>query len=221
VNPLDSGLMLEDLAAVVACRPYGVMLPKCTGREALRQTAHYLDAFEAAAGLPVGNTRILPIATETAQALFGLDSYAGVTARLWGLSWGAEDLAANVGSLANRTGGRYTEPYRLARSLCLFAAAAAGVRAIDTVCVELNDATVLADETQEARRDGFVGKMLIHPRHIDTVNPVMTPSAEQLAWAQKVFDAFAANPGAGTLNLDGTMIDLPHLRLARRLLGKD
>lgn len=220
VNALESGHMLQDLTAVMPARPYGIVLPKCSGREALLQAAHYLDAFESAFGLPAQSTRILAIGTETAQSIFGLNSYAGVTERLWGISWGAEDLAADVGSLSNRSAGRYTEPYRLARSLCLYAAAAAGVRAIDTVCVDLDAPAVLADEAQEAFRDGFVGKMAIHPRHLDAINTAFSPSESQLAWAVKVLAAFDANPGAGTLNLDGKMIDQPHIRLAHRLTGR-
>jgi citrate lyase subunit beta / citryl-CoA lyase len=217
VNALETADALADLAAVIPARPYGIVLPKCSGRQTLQQTAHYLDAFEAAAGVAAQSTRILAIGTETAQSLFGLNSYAGVTSRLWGISWGAEDLAADIGSLANRAEGRYTEPFRLARSLCLYAAAAAGVRAIDTVCVELADAQVLDRECQEAYRDGFVGKLAIHPRHLEAINQAFTPSAGQLDWAHRVLDAFAAQPGAGTLNLDGKMIDHPHRRLAQRL----
>jgi citrate lyase subunit beta/citryl-CoA lyase len=220
VNALDSGAILQDLAAVVPARPHGIVLPKCAGRDSLQQAAHYLDAFEAAAGLPRDSIRILAIATETAQSLFGLNSYAGVTPRLWGLSWGAEDLAADVGSLSNRVAGRYTEPYRLARSLCLFAAAAAGVPAIDTVCVDLQEPEVLAQEAREAARDGFAGKLAIHPRHLEAIHEAFAPGPAQLHWARQVVEAFAANSGAGTLSLDGKMIDMPHLRLARRLLDR-
>jgi len=219
INPLDGTDALADLAAVMPARPDGIVLPKCSGRADLLRLTHYLDAFEAAAGSTPGATRILPIATETAQSLFGLHDYRGATPRLWGLSWGGEDLAADLGALQNRTAGRYTEPFRLARSLCLIAAAAAGVRAVDTICVDLNDPDVLATETSEAFRDGFVAKMAIHPRHIDPINALLTPDDERRDWARRVVAAFAANPGTGALQLDGKMIDLPHLRLAHRLLG--
>lgn len=221
INALDGGDALADLAAAMPAAPYGIVLPKCAGRDDMRQLAHYLDAFEAAAGAVPGATRILAIVTETAQSLFGLHDYRDATPRLWGLSWGGEDLAADVGALRNRDAGRYTEPFRLARSLCLMAAAAAGVRAIDTVCVDLDAPEALADEAREAYRDGFVGKMAIHPRHIGAINAALSPDEGQLQWARAVIAAFAANPGAGTLRLDGKMIDRPHLRLARRLLGED
>lgn len=218
VNALDSGLMLEDLRCVVPARPFGVVLPKCTGAATLLQVSHYLDALEAASDVPHGSTRILVIATETASAMFGLGSYSGVTSRLWGISWGAEDLAADVGSLINRVEGRYTEPYRHARSMCLYAASAARVRAIDTVCVELDEPARLQAEAQEAFRDGFAGKLAIHPRHVDAINQALTPVAAQLEWAKQVVEAFAKNPELSAFNLSGQMIDQPHLRLARRLL---
>lgn len=221
VNALETGLLLDDLAAVVAARPFGVVIPKCSGRRTLEPVHHYLDAFETAAGIPLGSTRILAIATETARSLFELDSYAGVTARLWGLTWGAEDLGADVGSFSNRGGDkRYTEPYRLARSMCLFAAAACGVHAIDSVCVDLDGDAVARAESREGVRDGFSGKLAIHPRHVAAINESFAPDAEQRAWAGRVIEAFAANPDAGALRLDGQMIDRPHLRLARRLLGE-
>jgi citrate lyase subunit beta/citryl-CoA lyase len=221
INALDGDDALADLAAVMPASPYGIVLPKCAGRDGLLHLSHYLDAFEATAGTAPGVTRILAIVTETAQSLFSLHDYRDATPRLWGLSWGAEDLAADVGALRNREAGRYTEPFRLARSLCLMSAAAAGVRAIDTVCVDLDAPEVLAAEAGEAFRDGFVGKMAIHPRHVAAVNAALSPDDGQLQWARAVIAAFAANPGAGTLRLDGKMIDRPHLRLARRLLGED
>lgn len=220
VNALDTGLTLADLAAVVPCRPHGIVLPKCRGGHDLATLSNYLDAFEAAAGLEAGKIRVVVIATETGESVFGLGSYKNASPRLEGISWGAEDLSADIGALANREGGRFTEPFRVARALCLHAAAAAGVAAIDTVCVDLQDPAVLEAEAREARRDGFAGKMAIHPKHVEAINTVFTPDAAQLAWARKVVSAFEANPHAGALNLEGMMIDRPHLRLARRLLGQ-
>jgi citrate lyase subunit beta/citryl-CoA lyase len=142
-----------------------------------------------------------------------------VTPRLWGMSWGAEDLAADLGAAINRVGHDLTEPYRLARSLCLFAAADAGVLALDTVCVELDDLSVVEAESKAARNDGFVGKLSIHPKHVGPINQAFTPSEAELAWARQVVAAFDANPCMGALRMDGKMIDRPHLRAARRLLG--
>ena len=220
VNPLDSGLTEADLAAVVGGRPFGIVQPKSRGGEDVKRLADLLDRHEATAGVPVGVTQILPIATELGAAMFGLGSYAGSSPRLWGLTWGAEDLAADLGTLVNRIDGRYTEPFRLARSLCLYGAAAAGVRAIDTVCVDLDDDRVVAAESLEARRDGFTGKMAIHPRHIGAINAAFTPSAAELEWARRIVAAFEANPDLGTFRLEGKMIDRPHLRAARRVLGE-
>lgn len=219
VNPLDTDLTEADLAAVIAGRPFGVFLPKSRGGEDVKRLAALLDRHEATAGVPVGGTQILPIATELGAAVFGLGSYAGSSPRLWGLTWGAEDLAADLGTVVNRVGDRYTEPFRVARSFCLFGAAAAGVRAIDTVCIDLENDAVVAAESLEARRDGFTGKMAIHPKHIGAINAAFTPSAAERDWARKIVAAFDANPNLGTFRLEGKMIDRPHLRAARRTLG--
>lgn len=219
VNPLDTGWTEADLAAVIGGRPFGVLLPKSRGGEDVKRLAALLDRHEAADGGPVGETRILPIATELGAAMFGLGTYAGSSPRLWGLTWGAEDLAADIGAIVNRVDGHYTEPFRVARALCLYGAAAAGVRAIDTVCVDLDDDRVVAAESAEARRDGFSGKLAIHPKHIGPIHAAFTPSAADREWAQRVVAAFDANPNVGTFRLDGKMIDRPHLRAARRVLG--
>jgi len=218
VNPLASGLALDDLAATVAGRPDGILLPKCTPDD-VRTLDHYLSAFEAAAGSPIGATRIVAIATETAEAVFALGHYKGSSPRLEAITWGAEDLAACIGG-GNRTlDGSYDGPYLLARSLCLLAAAAAGVAALDTIYTDFRDPAGLAAECAAARRSGFAGKMAIHPAQIAAINEAFSTSAAERDWAEKVIAAFAANPDAGALALDGKMIDKPHLVLARRLLG--
>jgi citrate lyase subunit beta/citryl-CoA lyase len=218
INPLASGLALDDLAATVAGRPDGILLPKCTPED-VTTADHYLSAFEAAAGHPVGHIRIVAIATETAQAVFQLGNYAGASSRLEAITWGAEDLSAVVGGNNRRLDGTYDGPYQLARSLCLLAAAAAGVAAHDTIYTDFRDPAGLRAEAVAARRSGFTGKMAIHPAQLATINEVFSTSAEERQWAEAVIAAFAANPDAGTLALDGKMIDKPHLVLARRLLG--
>lgn len=220
VNPATTGLLLHDLAAVVPGRPFGIVLPKCCGCAALQAVSLQLDALEVAFGVPQGSTKILVIATETGASMFQLGELAGVTDRLWGITWGAEDLAADIGALGNRAAGRVTEPYRLARALCLYAAAAAGVHAVDTVSVAINAPDAVRDEAQEALRDGFVAKMAIHPSQIAPIHEAMGYSTEQRQWAERVVAAFAEQPDAGALQLDGQMIDMPHLRLARRMLGQ-
>jgi citrate lyase subunit beta/citryl-CoA lyase len=219
VNALDTEMTLEDLAVVMPLAPYAVVLPKCSGATDVARLAHYLDAFEAASLRPVGGTRILAIATETAASLFGLGSYAAVTPRLWGLMWGAEDLAASLGANANRADGRWLPPYEHARTMCLAGAAAAGVTAVDTVSTAIQDIGRLEQEAREARRDGFTAKAVIHPSHVEPVNAAFSPSEAEVAWARRVVAAFAADPAAGVVRIDGDMIDKPHLRAARRLLG--
>jgi citrate lyase subunit beta/citryl-CoA lyase len=220
VNPLDTDWTEADLAAVIGGRPFGVFLPKARGGKDVKRLAAMLDRHEAAAGVPKGGTQILPIATELGAAMFGLGTYAGCSPRLWGLTWGGEDLAADLGTVVNRIDGRYTEPFRLARSLCLFGAAAAGVRAIDTVCVDLDNDAIVASESVEARRDGFTGKMVIHPKHVDPVNAAFTPTPAEVEFAKRIVAAFEADPNLGTFRLEGKMIDRPHLRTARRILGQ-
>jgi len=218
VNPLASGLALDDLAATVAGRPDGILLPKCVPDD-VRTLDHYLSAFESAAGTNVGVTRIVAIATETPAAVFALGNYAGSSPRLEAITWGAEDLSACLGGNNRILDGTYDGPYLLARSLCLLAAAAAGVAALDTIYTDFRDPDGLKAECTAARRSGFVGKMAIHPAQLATINETFSTSAEQREWAERVIAAFAAEPNVGTLALDGKMIDKPHLVLARRLLG--
>ncbi|MGH7094950.1 MAG: HpcH/HpaI aldolase/citrate lyase family protein [Stellaceae bacterium] len=218
VNPLASGLALDDLAATVGGLPDGILLPKCVPED-VRTLDHYLAAFETGAGAPRGAIRIIAIATETPQAVFALGGYVGASPRLEGITWGAEDLSACLGGNNRTIGGMYDGPYLLARSLCLLAAGAAGVAAIDTIYTDFKDSEGLKAECAAARRSGFTGKMAIHPAQLAAINEAFATSAEEREWAECVITAFAAQPDAGTLALDGKMIDKPHLVLARRLLG--
>src|SRR5579875_3705811 len=220
INALASGAALDDLAAVMPGRPDGVLLPKCVPED-LRTLDHYLSAFEAAHGIPSGKTRVIAIATETPAAIFALGGYAGVSARLEAITWGAEDLAAAIGGDNRRADGVYDDVYRLARALCLVAAAAAGAAAIDTIYTDFKDIEGLRAECAAARRAGFTAKMAIHPAQIPVINDAFSVGHEGLAWARKVVAAFAQNPEAGTIALDGKMIDRPHLALAQRLLAQD
>jgi citrate lyase subunit beta / citryl-CoA lyase len=218
INSLASGVALEDLAAVVPGKPDGILLPKCLPDD-LRTLDHYLAALEAAASIPLGSIRVIAVATETPVAMFALGEYAGVSTRLEGITWGAEDLAACLGGSNRRADGFYDDVYRLARSLCLLGAAAAGVVAIDTIYTDFRDKAGLAAECAAAQRSGFSAKMAIHPAQISVINSVFGVSEAELAWARKVVALFDQNPGAGTIALDGKMVDKPHLTLARRLLG--
>jgi citrate lyase subunit beta / citryl-CoA lyase len=221
VNGLATGLTDADLDAVIPARPDAIMLPKAEGAASIVHTDAKLAAREAIAGLGAGTVSIIAIATETAQALFLAGTYRDASARLTALTWGAEDLSAEIGAEANRDpDGGFLAPYRLARSLCLAGAAAAEITAIDTVYVDYRNEAGLRRECEEARRDGFVGKMAIHPSQIAVINEVFTPSAEAIARAEAIVAAFAARPGAGTIGLDGRMFDRPHLTIARRLLER-
>ena len=220
INPLSSGVALDDLAAVVPGRPDGILLPKCVPED-LRTLDHYLSAMEAASALPRGRIRVIAIATETPAAMFALGGYGGVSPRLEAITWGAEDLAACIGGNNRRAEGIYDDVYRLARSLCLLGAAAAGVLSIDTIYTDFKDEAGLAAECAAARRSGFAAKMAIHPAQIPVINQAFAIGEDELAWACTVVQAFAENPDAGTIAVDGKMVDKPHLTLARRLLGLD
>ena len=219
VNALDTGLTLADLAAVMPGRPDGIVLPKCAGAADVNRLALYLDAFEAASAIEAESIRIVVVATETAQAVLKLHDYEGASPRLWGMMWGAEDLAASLGSSRNRTDGRYHSPFLLARDLCLISAAAAGVVAIDTIATDIDDLAALKDEAVAARRDGFLAKAVIHPKHVDVVNAALTPTDEEVAWARQIVKAFDDNPNSGVVKIDGKMIDKPHLRAAVKILA--
>jgi len=219
VNPLESGLLEADLDTVIPARPHGVMLPKSRGGSDVMQLSTKLAVREAECDLPDGEVSILPIATESASALFNMGSYAGASRRLSALTWGAEDLSADVGASTNRLDdGAYTDPYRLARALALFAATSAEIAPVDTVFVNFRDKAGLEAECAAARRDGFTGKLAIHPDQVAIINAAFTPSPEAIARARAILDAFVANPDAGVLGLNGEMIDRPHIRRAERLL---
>jgi citrate lyase subunit beta/citryl-CoA lyase len=221
INGFATGLADADLDTIVPARPDAIMLPKAEGGADVVRADAKLLAREAMAGLPDGCIKIVAIATETATALFLAGTYCGASERLEALTWGAEDLSAELGAEANRDGdGRFLDPYRLARALCLAGAASARVQAIDTVTVDFRNAAALRRETEEARRDGFTGKMAIHPAQVPIINEVFTPSPAALAQARAVVAAFAANPGKGTVGIDGVMYDRPHLERARQVLAR-
>jgi citrate lyase subunit beta/citryl-CoA lyase len=221
INGLQSGLTDADLDVVVAGRPDAIMLPKAEGGAAIIHADAKLTAREAIHNIPDGALDIVAIAAETAAALFLAGTYGGASKRLKGLTWGAEDLSVELGAEANRDpNGDFLDPYRLARSLCLAGAAAAQVQAIDTVYVDFCNEAGLRRECEDARRDGFTGKMAIHPAQVPIINEVFTPTAEALAKARAVIAAFAADPGAGTVGIGGVMYDRPHLERAKQLLAR-
>jgi citrate lyase subunit beta/citryl-CoA lyase len=219
INPIDTGDSIVDLEAVMAAAPAGIVLPKPrSAADAITLSAR-LDTLEAKHDIEPGSTRIMALCTEHPEALFTLHSYKGATERLYGLSWGAEDLAAAVGASTNRDdGGNWLPQFEMARSLCLFAAAAAEVAAIDTVFTDFRNAQGLLRYATQAKRDGFSGMLAIHPAQVDVINAAFQPTVEEVERAASIIRLFDESPGAGTLSLDGKMIDRPHLVQARRLL---
>lgn len=221
VNPLASGMILEDLAAIMAGAPDGIMLPKCRSGEDVALVGQYLSALEVREGVPEGQTKILPIVTEVATGVFTMPSYKGCSPRLIGMTWGAEDLAADVGASIKRLpDGVYDDPYRLARAVTLLGAVAAGVIPFDTVFIDFRDPKGLEAECVAARKAGFLAKMAIHPNQLEIINRTFSIAPDELDWARKVVQAFADNPTSGVVGLDGVMLDRPHLRQAETLIAR-
>jgi citrate lyase subunit beta/citryl-CoA lyase len=219
-NPFDTGLTLEDLAAVVKPGLDGLLIPKADGAADIVRMGHYLDALEARAGMAPASVKLAVVATETPTAMFNLQSYAPAHPRLVGLTWGAEDLAAAIGATNNKEpDGAWTFTYQLARARCLLAAAAAEVAPLETLHADFRDAAGLEASCRKARRDGFTGRIAIHPDQVATINACFTPSPEELDEARMIVAAFEANPGAGTLGIGGKMFDIPHLKAARKTLA--
>lgn len=219
VNPVDTEYFEADLEAVVPAAPTGIVLPKPRHARDAARLSESMDVIENQNDVPRGRTKVIVLCTEHPEALFTLHSYVGRVPRLAGMSWGAEDLSAAVGAVTNRDeGGNWLPPYALARSLCLLAAAAAEVPAIDTVYTDFRNREGLLRYAANARRDGFTGMLAIHPAQVEAINDAFEPTTEEIERAQRIVELFEQNPGAGTVGLDGKMIDRPHLVQARRLL---
>ncbi len=219
INPIETDDAKADLAAVMPSAPAGIVLPKPRSAAAATELDGMLTELETAHGIGPGNTRILPLCTERPEALFTLSSYIGATPRLAGLSWGAEDLSAAIGATTNRDeNGNWLPTYEMARSFCLLAAAASEVAAFDTVFTDYKNSEGLRRYASNARRDGFSGMLAIHPSQVETINAAFVPTAEEVQRAARIVELFEANPGAGTIGMDGEMIDRPHLVQAKRLL---
>lgn len=222
VNALDTDLWEEDIAAIGGARPDGVMLPKARSGDDVHKLSIALNMAEERAGVPTGSTRIIAIVTEAPVSLLQLHTYVGSSTRLEGMTWGAEDLSAVLGARTNREDDHrtWTSPYRLARDLTLFTAAAADVQALDTVFVNFRDEEGLRLECQAAVRDGFTGKMAIHPSQVPVMNEVFTPSAAEVEVSTEIVRFFAANPDAGVVAIRGHMVDKAHVARAERILAR-
>lgn len=218
INPLDEG-GLDDLAAVVRAAPDGIVVPKTDGPADVLRLGYYLDGLERRDSVekPI---RILPVATETARAPFRLGGYADTALpRLYGLTWGAEDLSSALGASTNKdASGGWAFTYRMVRSACLLAAKAAGVEAIETLFADFRDPAGLRESCMAAAQEGFTGRIAIHPDQVGIINAAFMPSEAAVAHARRVVAVFEANPEAGAVGLDGMMLDMPHLKQARHVL---
>ncbi|MEP2285003.1 MAG: CoA ester lyase, partial [Nitratireductor sp.] len=221
MNALDTPFWEDDLAAVVKAKPDGIMVPKTKSGDCIKTVAFALTEHEQEAGIATGTTKLCCVATETAASLFTLGTYQGASPRLSMMTWGAEDLAADLGARSNKDDdGLYTGPYRLARTLTLLGAVAAGVDPVDSIYADFRDEAGLEADARAAARDGFTGKMAIHPAQVPVINRVFTPSEEDLAHAHAVIKAFEDAGDVGVVSLDGVMLDMPHLKQARRLVER-
>ena len=219
-NPLDTDLALPDLAAIMPGKPDGICLPKVYSAEEVNTLCNYLSALEAAEGIEQGSTKILCVATETAASVLTFHTYLdGVSDRLVGMTWGAEDLAAALGASDNRgPDGDYDDVYKQVKGLCLAACRAIEVQPVGVLVTNFRDDKGLEEDCLRDRKAGFVGKIAIHPAQPPIINKAFTPSKEEIAHAKRVVAVFAENPGMGTVGLDGMMIDMPHLKQANTLL---
>jgi len=219
-KPIQDPGALADIAAIVAGSPDGILVPKVRSGDDLLALDHYLSALEAQAGLRQGAVQMLPTLTETAQSLLQAHTFAGVTPRLVGFSWGPIDLMAALGASTNRgPDGAFETLYAYARGVCLLASAASEVSPIDTICGDYRNPGVLREECVFARQAGFTGKLAIHPDQVEVINDLFTPTREEVEHAQRVVDSFAGG-ALGVVGLDGKMLDMPHLRQAETLLRR-
>ena len=219
-NPLDTELALADLAAVMPGLPDGICLPKVYSAKDVNTLCNYLSALEASEGIEQMSTKIFPVATETAASVLTFHTYLdGVSDRLIGMTWGAEDLAASLGASDNRgPDGEYDDVYKQVRGLCLATCRAIGVQPIGALVTNFRDDKALMEDCLRDRKAGFIGKIAIHPAQPPIINKAFTPSEEEIFHAVRVVELFEANPGVGTLGMDGKMLDMPHLKQARATL---
>jgi citrate lyase subunit beta/citryl-CoA lyase len=219
VNPLSGGETQADLDAIMPSKPGGLFLPKAEGREDVETLDAMLNTLEAANNIDIGSTKVAALVTETAAAMFKTGSYAG-SPRLVAMSWGAEDLSSALGARVQfQADGNYMPTFELARSLCLIGAVAAGVAPIETIQADFRDLDGLKDRALMVRSQGYRGMLAIHPAQVPVINDAFTPSTDELDEARAIVAAFDANPGAGTVGLNGAMLDRPHLALAQALLA--
>jgi len=218
INPVGTEDARADLEAIVEAAPAGLVVPKPDGPEILRALDGMLSVLETRAGLVERSIAVLPVATETARAVTHLMDYRDPPPRLAALSWGAEDLSAAVGAATNReASGEFLLTYRIVRSLCLIAAKAAGVAAIETLHADFRDAEGLRRVARAAQREGFSGMLAIHPDQVAIINEAFSPSEADVAHARRVVEAFGK--GTGVASLDGKMLDKPHLTQAEHVLA--
>lgn len=221
VNDLSSGHTLADLTAILPAKPDVIMLPKVESGDDLVKVDTMFSELEDKTKTSFANIKLLLLTAETPASIFQFNSLKNISNRLTGLTWGAEDFANELGALSNRDeSGTWLPPFQLAQTLCLIKARDLDVQAIDTVYTDIKNTDGLRAECIAAKQIGFTGKLAIHPGQLAVINEVFSPSEQEVNHAQRLVELFANNPNAGALELDGKMIDKPHLRAAERLLKR-
>jgi citrate lyase subunit beta / citryl-CoA lyase len=219
VNPVQTEHLLADLVAIMAGAPFGIFLPKPTGADDIIKVDHYLTVLEQQNSIAIGTTRIITLA-ESALGALNQPSYVGISSRVRALTWGAEDMATDLGALTNvDENGEYFLVHQLSRANCLTVSAAGQFQAVDSPYLDYRDEAGLRLDCTRARREGFTGKVAIHPSQVSVINECFSPSEDEIAFAKRVIQAFDEGEGAGTVGLDGKMLDMPHLKQAQRLLA--
>jgi len=221
LNALDSKHLSADLAQILPAKPDLIMLPKVESGQDLKQIDDLINRQEAQSGLSIGSTKLMILTAETPASLLRFDSLFNVSDRLVGMTWGAEDLASELGAAQGRDkSAKWLPPFQLAQTLCLAKASDLGVQALDTVMADFKNLDALRQECLASKEIGYTGKLAIHPAQLDVINEVFSPSEQEIEFARRVIELFESNPNSGALQLDGAMVDIPHLRSAKRLLAR-
>ncbi len=222
INPLASPWGAGDIAAVVGCGPDGIVVPKAESLADVETADSLIAKAEARAGLAAGSVKLLLIGAETPASVFHLPEMAAHP-RVDGMTWGCEDLSAELGAGAIRDrNGDYLEVFALARSMALLAAAAAGKQPIDTIYPDFRDLDGLREDCRRGAAMGFTGKLTIHPDQIEIVNKAFTPSEAEIAEARELLALAEEQQREGRIafGFKGRMADAPQLKRARRILAR-
>jgi len=215
VNALETGLLEDDLAAVVGPYSDGVSVGKIYTPQDVETIAGILACLEQKAGIPVGHTKLV-LWMETAMAIVQAYEICAASPRIVGVAFGAEDFTHDMGIERSADDSEVAVP----RSMVCIAARAANVLALDTPYFLFRDPEGLRHNALASKKIGFKGKFAIHPSQVDIINATFSPSPAEIDYARRVVAAFEAaeRAGKGATSLDGKVVDVPVVKRARALL---